>query len=91
LPFPSSCTSSFHAITILENTRLEALLPAGRKVQGLIFFGYSECGVNLRTLPGFADCHLCFARIAKYNQLLRIEESLGSAAMYGGPLFPKNR
>jgi enolase len=27
--------------------------------------------------------------MAKYNQLLRIEESLGSAAIYGGPLFPK--
>jgi len=28
-------------------------------------------------------------RIAKYNQLLRIEEELGAAAQYGGPLFPK--
>ena len=28
-------------------------------------------------------------RMAKYNQLLRIEEELGSAAKYGGPLFPK--
>jgi len=28
-------------------------------------------------------------RMAKYNQLLRIEESLGSAAIYGGPLFPR--
>lgn len=28
-------------------------------------------------------------RMAKYNQLLRIEESLGAAAQYGGPLFPK--
>lgn len=27
-------------------------------------------------------------RIAKYNQLLRIEEILGSHAIYGGPLFP---
>jgi enolase len=27
-------------------------------------------------------------RMAKYNQLLRIEELLGSAAKYGGPLFP---
>ncbi len=27
-------------------------------------------------------------RMAKYNQLLRIEEQLGSAARYGGPLFP---
>ena len=26
-------------------------------------------------------------RIAKYNQLLRIEEQLGPAAIYGGPLF----
>ncbi len=26
-------------------------------------------------------------RMAKYNQLLRIEEQLGSAAQYGGPLF----
>ncbi len=26
---------------------------------------------------------------AKYNQLLRIEEQLGDAAQYGGPLFPK--
>ena len=26
-------------------------------------------------------------RIAKYNQLLRIEESLGETAQYGGPLF----
>jgi enolase len=28
-------------------------------------------------------------RIAKYNQLLRIEEILGPSAVYGGPLFPK--
>ncbi len=28
-------------------------------------------------------------RIAKYNQLLRIEEELGAGAVYGGPLFPK--
>lgn len=27
-------------------------------------------------------------RMAKYNQLLRIEELLGDAALYGGPLFP---
>jgi enolase len=30
-------------------------------------------------------------RMAKYNQLLRIEEILGEAAVYGGPLFPKRR
>ncbi|MCH2126870.1 MAG: phosphopyruvate hydratase [Pirellulaceae bacterium] len=29
-------------------------------------------------------------RMAKYNQLLRIEEELGDTAIYGGPLFPKN-
>jgi enolase len=28
-------------------------------------------------------------RLAKYNQLLRIEGMLGDAAIYGGPLFPK--
>jgi enolase len=28
-------------------------------------------------------------RMAKYNQLLRIEETLGDSAIYGGPLFPK--
>jgi enolase len=28
-------------------------------------------------------------RMAKYNQLLRIEEQLGAAAQYGGPLFAK--
>ena len=28
-------------------------------------------------------------RMAKYNQLLRIEEQLGEGAQYGGPLFPK--
>jgi enolase len=28
-------------------------------------------------------------RTAKYNQLLRIEEELGAAALYGGPLFMK--
>jgi len=28
-------------------------------------------------------------RMAKYNQLLRIEEQLGDSARYGGPLFPK--
>ena len=28
-------------------------------------------------------------RMAKYNQLLRIEEMLGDSAVYGGPLFPK--
>lgn len=27
-------------------------------------------------------------RMAKYNQLIRIEEQLGAAARYGGPLFP---
>jgi enolase len=27
-------------------------------------------------------------RMAKYNQLLRIEEQLGDGAQYGGPLFP---
>jgi enolase len=27
-------------------------------------------------------------RMAKYNQLLRIEEELGSAARYGGNIFP---
>ena len=30
-------------------------------------------------------------RMAKYNQLLRIEENLGDAAIYGGPLFPKRK
>jgi enolase len=30
-------------------------------------------------------------RTAKYNQLLRIEEQLGDAAQYGGPLFPKRK
>jgi len=30
-------------------------------------------------------------RMAKYNQLLRIEEMLGDGAIYGGPLFPKRR
>ena len=28
-------------------------------------------------------------RMAKYNQLLRIEERLGDTAVYGGPLFPQ--
>ena len=28
-------------------------------------------------------------RMAKYNQLLRIEEGLGEDALFGGPLFPK--
>jgi len=28
-------------------------------------------------------------RMAKYNQLLRIEEQLGDQAQYGGPFFPK--
>jgi enolase len=28
-------------------------------------------------------------RMAKYNQLLRIEEQLGDSAQYGGPLFPR--
>ena len=30
-------------------------------------------------------------RMAKYNQLLRIEEILGVGALYGGPLFAKKR
>ncbi len=30
-------------------------------------------------------------RMAKYNQLLRIEEELGEGGVYGGPLFPMNR
>jgi enolase len=29
--------------------------------------------------------------MAKYNQLLRIEEVLGEAAIYGGPLFRRKR
>ncbi|MCO6454521.1 MAG: phosphopyruvate hydratase [Pirellulaceae bacterium] len=29
-------------------------------------------------------------RMAKYNQLLRIEEELGDCGRYGGPLFPKS-
>jgi enolase len=28
-------------------------------------------------------------RVCKYNQLLRIEEALGSTAQYGGKVFPK--
>jgi enolase len=28
-------------------------------------------------------------RMAKYNQLLRIEEQLGNAAVFAGPLFGK--
>ena len=28
-------------------------------------------------------------RMAKYNQLLRISESLGNSGLYAGPLFPK--
>jgi enolase len=28
-------------------------------------------------------------RMAKYNQLLRIEEELDAGGIYGGPLFPK--
>ena len=28
-------------------------------------------------------------RMAKYNQLLRIEQELGNSGIYGGPLFPK--
>jgi enolase len=30
-------------------------------------------------------------RMAKYNQLLRIEEELGEGGVYGGPLFPMKR
>ena len=30
-------------------------------------------------------------RMAKYNQLLRIEEQLGSAAQFGGRSFPQSR
>jgi enolase len=30
-------------------------------------------------------------RMAKYNQLLRIEEQLGNAAIYAGPLFKRKR
>ena len=30
-------------------------------------------------------------RMAKYNQLLRIDEILGESAIYGGPLFPMKR
>ena len=29
-------------------------------------------------------------RMAKYNQLLRIESQLGDSAIYGGSLFPKS-
>jgi enolase len=30
-------------------------------------------------------------RMAKYNQLLRIEELLGDTAVYGGKMFPKRK
>ncbi|MDE0818881.1 MAG: phosphopyruvate hydratase, partial [Pirellulaceae bacterium] len=30
-------------------------------------------------------------RMAKYNELLRIEEDLGETAVYGGKMFPKNK
>jgi enolase len=30
-------------------------------------------------------------RMAKYNQLLRIEEQLGDRAIYGGPMFPSKK
>jgi enolase len=30
-------------------------------------------------------------RVCKYNQLLRIEEALGSKAVYGGTLWPKRK
>ena len=30
-------------------------------------------------------------RMAKYNQLLRIEEQLGDQAIYAGPLFPAKK
>ena len=30
-------------------------------------------------------------RMAKYNQLLRIEEQLGDRAIYAGPLFPSKK
>ena len=30
-------------------------------------------------------------RMAKYNQLLRIEEILGDSAVYGGPLFKRKQ
>jgi enolase len=29
--------------------------------------------------------------MAKYNQLLRIEEQLGDRAIYAGPLFPSKK
>jgi len=29
--------------------------------------------------------------MAKYNQLLRIEEILGDTAVYGGPLFKRKK
>jgi len=29
--------------------------------------------------------------MAKYNQLLRIEEQLGDRAIYAGPLFPSRK
>jgi enolase len=30
-------------------------------------------------------------RMAKYNQLLRIEEELGDSAVYGGPMFKRRK
>jgi enolase len=29
--------------------------------------------------------------MAKYNQLLRIEEELGDSAVYGGPMFKRRK
>ena len=35
------------------------------------------------------DCHFRSERLAKYNQLLRIEEELGTNAKYAGTNFRK--
>jgi enolase len=43
----------------------------------------TNCGQIKTGAPARSD------RVAKYNQLLRIEEQLGKQALYGGKLWPK--
>jgi enolase len=44
----------------------------------------TNCGQIKTGAPARSD------RVAKYNQLLRIEQELGSAARYAGPLALRN-
>jgi enolase len=49
------------------------------------FIGDLVCGLSTGEIKSGAPCRS--DRLAKYNQILRIEEELGSKAVFAGKLF----